>query len=161
MKCHLFWCNILRSARSDFCRTEDFPGTFFNFCFLMFTQVLARILMYIRKIFDCLMSFKLLLSIFVWVMEFSITSPYLIKTKFFSDNSNITNLVDVQSLHENDKWIIYVSGTIYFLFKETFLLFQTSFLKCFISELRYLKFSMAQQILSCLPKIMSRSFLFI
>ena len=37
------------------------------------------------------------------VMEFCIISPCLGKGKVFSDNSNQTNLVDVQSLHKNGK----------------------------------------------------------
>ena len=40
----------------------------------------------------------------VWVMEFiSIISPSLGKVKAFSDNSNLTILVDVQCLHKNNK----------------------------------------------------------
>ena len=40
-----------------------------------------------------------------------------VKVKFFPDNSNLTNLVDVQSLHGNDKC---VSDGIHTLFKNTF-----------------------------------------
>ena len=40
----------------------------------------------------------------VWVMEFiSIISPSLGKVKAFSDNSNLTILVDIQCLHKNNK----------------------------------------------------------
>ena len=40
----------------------------------------------------------------VWVMEFiSFISPSLGKVKAFSDNSNLTILVDVQCLHKNNK----------------------------------------------------------
>ena len=35
-----------------------------------------------------------------WVKEFSILFPFLVKGKVFSDNSNLSNLVNVQNLHE-------------------------------------------------------------
>ena len=35
-------------------------------------------------------------SSLVWVMEFSITSPCFGKGIFFSDNSNLTNIVDIK-----------------------------------------------------------------
>ena len=66
MECHLIWCNVLRSAGSDFCGTDNFPDTvgfcgtdnfqdtFVNFHFMMLTQAWmkeeARILNHVRKI---------------------------------------------------------------------------------------------------------------
>ena len=41
-----------------------------------------------------------------------------VKAKIFSDNSNLTNLSDVQRLHENGKWIKYVYDRVYTLFKK-------------------------------------------
>ena len=55
-----------------------------------------------------------------WVMEFNIVSPCL--GKVFSGSSNLTNLVDLQSLHENGKLIMGVPDEVYTLFKKTFLL---------------------------------------
>ena len=40
---------------------------------------------------------------FFWVMGFSIISLHFGKGQVFSDDSNLTNLVDVQPLHENGK----------------------------------------------------------
>ena len=43
-----------------------FSGTFINFCLMMFTKImmkdLARILIHVRKLFNCSVSFKMLLS---------------------------------------------------------------------------------------------------
>ena len=63
-------------------------------------------------------------------MKFSIRSPCSDKDNSCSD-SNLTNLVDVQSLHENDKRITHFSDEIYTVFKKTFLLFHAALL-CFI-----------------------------
>ena len=32
------WYNVLRSAGSDYCVNDDFPGTFADFCLKIFTQ---------------------------------------------------------------------------------------------------------------------------
>ena len=40
-------------------------------------------------------------------MEFSIISPCFGKGQFFSDNPNLTNLVDIQYQQENCKWIMF------------------------------------------------------
>ena len=46
----------------EFLCTWSFSGTFIDFCFMMFTDVLmkdlARILIYVRKIFNCSASFQ-------------------------------------------------------------------------------------------------------
>ena len=55
-----------------------------------------------------------------WVMEFNIVSPC--SGKVFSGSSNLTNLVDLQRLHENGKWVMCVPDEVYTLFKKTFLL---------------------------------------
>ena len=39
----------------------------------------------------------------------------------FSDNSNLIIFVEIQRLHENDKWILGVSNGVYILFKNSFL----------------------------------------
>ena len=60
-----FFCNVLWSAGSNFCAIYNSPGTFVGFCFIRFTQVLIkeleRILILVRKIFNCMVSFKILL----------------------------------------------------------------------------------------------------
>ena len=53
------------------------------------------------------------------------------KGKVFSKICNLSNLVDIQRKHENDKRITYSDG-LYTLFKKVFLLFHTALLKCFI-----------------------------
>ena len=59
-------CNVLQSARLDFCATYFFPGTFIDFYFMMFTEILmkdlARMLIHVRKLFNCRISFKKLFS---------------------------------------------------------------------------------------------------
>ena len=40
MKRGLFRCNVLRSARLDFCATDVFSDTLIDFFFMMFTLVL-------------------------------------------------------------------------------------------------------------------------
>ena len=62
----MFVSNVLQSERLDFCATDIFPGTCIDFCFMMFTEVLindlSHILIYIRKLFTCRVSFKMLFS---------------------------------------------------------------------------------------------------
>ena len=64
MKFDLIWCNIVRSAGSDFCATYNFSGSFFDFHFIMFSYVLkkelTRMLIHVRKIFSCRVSLKIL-----------------------------------------------------------------------------------------------------
>ena len=64
--------NVLRSKRLDYCATDLFPGTFIDFCF-MFTKVLmkdlASMLMHSRNIFNCRVSFKMLFSMFLVIVE--------------------------------------------------------------------------------------------
>ena len=45
--------------------------------------------------------------------------------QFFSDNSNLTNLIEIQRWHQNGKWIISVSNGVYTLFRKRFLPFHT------------------------------------
>ena len=54
MKCDLFWCNVALSARSDVCATYNFPGNFFDFRFMMFSQVMKKELTHnlIYTVFD-------------------------------------------------------------------------------------------------------------
>ena len=69
----LFKCNFLRSARLDSCATDLFPGTFIYFCFMMFTEDLmkgsVRMLIHVRKLFNCKVSFKMLFSMFHVILE--------------------------------------------------------------------------------------------
>ena len=58
-----------------------------------------------------------------------------VNSKFFFDNSNLTTFVDVQSLHENGKWIIFFTKEDYTLRRKTFLLFHSALSKCFIHSL--------------------------
>ena len=55
MKRGLFWCDV--------------PGTFIEFCFMIFTEVLikdsARMLIHVRESFNCRVSFKMLLPMFL------------------------------------------------------------------------------------------------
>ena len=55
MKRGLFWCDV--------------PGTFIEFCFMIFTKVLikdsARMLIHVRELFNCRVSFKMLLPMFL------------------------------------------------------------------------------------------------
>ena len=56
MKCDLFWCNVVRSAGSDFRATKNGSGYFFDVHFKMSSQVLmkelTRMLINVRKIFN-------------------------------------------------------------------------------------------------------------
>ena len=45
--------------------------------------------------------------------------------QFFSDHSNLTNLIEIQRWHQNGKWIISVSNGVYTLFRKMFLPFHT------------------------------------
>ena len=56
---------MLRSARSNFC------ATFAGFCSIMFTQVLMKELerILVRKTFNCRVSFKILLSMCLIIVE--------------------------------------------------------------------------------------------
>ena len=53
--------------------SDNFEGTFVDFCFMMFTEVLmeelAPILVHVRKIFNCRVSFKMLLSMYLSIIE--------------------------------------------------------------------------------------------
>ena len=73
MKCDLFWCNVVRSAGLDFCATYSFPGAFFIFRFMMFSELIMRelagMLIHVRKIFNFMVSFKMLLSICFIIVE--------------------------------------------------------------------------------------------
>ena len=81
-----------------------------------------------------------------------------LKVKVFSDNSNLTNSVDVQSLHENDKWVC-VPNRIHSLFKKQFCCFTLLYWNIsFIASLKYLRFSKVQQFLLRLPRTRSRWF---
>ena len=60
-------------------------------------------------------------TIFPFFGSLGLLALYLqtfVKTKIFSDNSNLTNLVDFPRLHENGKWIKYVYDRFYTLFKK-------------------------------------------
>ena len=73
MKYHLLWCNVHWSAGSYFFTNDNFPGTFFDFRFMMFTKVLmkelARILIHVRKIFNYKVSFKMLLLMYLVMVK--------------------------------------------------------------------------------------------
>ena len=63
MKGYLFSCNVLQSVRWDFSATDLFPGTFTDFCFMVFTEVLMKdlarmLLIHVRKLFNCRVSFQ-------------------------------------------------------------------------------------------------------
>ena len=64
-------------------------------------------------------------------MDFSIIFPCLGKAKVSTANSNLTNLDNVQRLHENIKWIICVFDVVYTLLTKTFLLFHIFFVNMF------------------------------
>ena len=53
--------------------SDNFQGTFFDFRFMMFTKVLmkelARILIHVRKIFNCRVSFKMLLLMYLVIVK--------------------------------------------------------------------------------------------
>ena len=61
------------SAGSDFCATDNFPRTFLDYRFMMFTQVLmkelAHILIHVQKIFIFRVFFKVLLSMYLRTAE--------------------------------------------------------------------------------------------
>ena len=56
-----------------FFASYSFQSTYFDFRFMMFTQALmkelARMLIHVRKIFNCRVSFKMLLSMCVAIVE--------------------------------------------------------------------------------------------
>ena len=58
---------------SDVCATCNFSGNFFDFDFMMSSQVLMkglrRMLIHVRKIFNCSVSFKMLLSMRLIIFE--------------------------------------------------------------------------------------------
>ena len=89
--------------------------------------------------------------------------PCLDKAKFNTVNSDLTNFLDVQHLHENIKWIMCFSLSLAILCLQkrscssTFLNQNVSF----IEELIHLGFSLVQQLLSRLPRIRLRQYLFI
>ena len=64
-------------------------------------------------------------------MDFSIIFPCLGKAKVSTTNSNLTNLDNVQRLHENIKWIICVFDVVYTLLTKTFLLLHIFFVNMF------------------------------
>ena len=53
------WCNVLRRAILDFCGTINFPDNFVGFRFKIYIlkKELASMLIHIRKIFNCRVSF--------------------------------------------------------------------------------------------------------
>ena len=65
--------NALRSASTDFYETDIFPGTFIVFCLILFTEVLikdlARMLIHVRKIFNCRVYYKIMLSMCLVIVE--------------------------------------------------------------------------------------------
>ena len=69
----LFWCSVLPIARLAFCATDLFPGNFIDFRFMIFTEFLmknlAPILIHVSKIFNCMVSFKMLLSMYLVIVE--------------------------------------------------------------------------------------------
>ena len=58
---------------SDFCATCNFSGNFFDFDFMISSQVLmkdlTRMLIHVRKISNCSVSFKMLLSMCLIIFE--------------------------------------------------------------------------------------------
>ena len=68
MKRGLFRCNILQSARLDFCTYDLFPGISIDFHSMMFTKFLMkdlpRVLIHVRKLFNCGVSSVMLFSKF-------------------------------------------------------------------------------------------------
>ena len=52
---------------------DNFQSTFVDFCFMMFTKVLmkvlTRILIHVHKIFNCRISFKVLFSMCVAILD--------------------------------------------------------------------------------------------
>ena len=67
----LVQCSL--KSRSHFFVSSNFQGTFVDFSFTMLTQVLmkelGRILILVREIFNCRVSFKMLLSVYLTIVE--------------------------------------------------------------------------------------------
>ena len=57
----MFWCNVLRRAGSDYCVNDISPGTFADFRLKIFTQE-KNMVIHVRKIFNCNVSFQIPLS---------------------------------------------------------------------------------------------------
>ena len=84
------------------------------------------------------------------------------KAKLLQVTLNLTNLVNIQHLHENGKWIKCVFDGVYTLLKNDLAVPHCSIKMFYLTvELRYLIFFMVQQFLSHLPWIEARWFLFI
>ena len=70
---YLLWCEVLWSVGLQFFVSDNFQGTFVDFRFMMFAQVLMnvleRILTHVRKILNCRISFKMLLSRCLVIIE--------------------------------------------------------------------------------------------
>ena len=66
-------CNAHSKEHLEFCATDLCTGTFINFYFMMFTKVLvknlARMLIHVRKFFNCRLSFKMLFSMYLIIVE--------------------------------------------------------------------------------------------
>ena len=68
--------NVLRSVRLDFPVTDIFRDVFIDFCFTMFTEALmkdlTRMLIPVRKLFNCRVSFKTLFSMCLVIVEYEL-----------------------------------------------------------------------------------------
>ena len=70
---YLLWCEVFWSVGLQFFVSDNFQGTLVDFRFMMFAQVLMnvleRILTHVRKILNCRISFKMLLSRCLAIIE--------------------------------------------------------------------------------------------
>ena len=69
----IFWCTVLCRAGFYFFASDNFQGIFVDSRSMMFTKVLMKelacILIHVRKIFNCRVSFKLLLFMYLVTAE--------------------------------------------------------------------------------------------
>ena len=71
MKCHLpFWCNVFRTAGLEFFATDNFPGTFVDFCFM---SAQGRISTYIDPCLGVFQSTVFKVSFTCWEQTLNIT----------------------------------------------------------------------------------------
>ena len=94
---HLFWYNAHGCRGSDFCATNNFPGTLVHFCFMVFTQVfmkvLARILIHDGSL-QLQSVFKMLLPICLAIVEKELCIQLL--SRHFQNRTSVTVLSLIQ-----------------------------------------------------------------
>ena len=129
MKLYLFWCNVLWSTGSDFCGTDKFStaGCLSKCCCQCASPLLIRNFEHSRdQVISSIalpvkspsvnshntMTFSCHSNVAShWKKRSSIFLLYLL----FSDDSNLTNFVNIRRLLENDKWIKCVWRRLYYI----------------------------------------------